>query len=187
MSLNYKQAGFQVESLYKDSASNPTKTVALPNISWGGDFTVVKSEPTEASLLNVTGSDLTQFEKVRIGRQEVANIYANTESTNSAKLPDTRGVQVMVELKETYHAISDATGQVYDLPCVARMVVRVPYNPVTNKDLIADVALRCVAMLGQQSSDGETTAVQAARVAIDATAGDLTPATDAAAGAVTTE
>lgn len=174
MAVSYTQAGFEVTSLYSD-ASQLTKHVDMPNISWQADYTVVDTTPTEATLLQKSGADLSQYEKVRIGRQEVPNIYAGTPSINSAKLPDTRGVQAMVELKEVYKATSQATGVAYDLPVTARVVVRTPYNAAVNKALIQDAVLRACAMLGAQQGSADFSIDTATRTVVDAVRGDLTP------------
>lgn len=172
----YTQAGFTVSSLYIDSyTAQPTKSIVVPNIRWGQDYSVVDASEKEATLMQFTSADMTQYERVRIGRSEVADIYANTQSAASARLPDTRGVQVMVELREVYRAVSTATGVAYDLPCIARTVVRIPYNAAVSPDLVADVTLRVAGMLGTLKADGLPSAAEATKTVTDAVRGDLTP------------
>lgn len=174
MSVSYTQAGFSVSSPYVDTSSPATKNVVMPNIKWQTDYTLVDSSANEATYLQKSSTDLTQYEKIRVGRQEIPNIYVGTSSVNANRLPDTRGVQSMVELKEVYKATSEATGNVYDLPVTVRVVLRAPLNAAIAPALLQDAVNRGYAILGTFQGTSDFNPSTSTQVIVDAYRGDLT-------------
>lgn len=157
MSVNYTRGGYEVSSLYQEPPSEyVNRRSTYRNVVYDTSFTLLSRDDTEATYIGRNGASIRPYEYVRIGRQPINNIYANTkDSSAAAKLADQNGVQVMVEMKLRYNAKSTTTGIDYDLPVTARFVLRLPNNSAVSEEIIKDATLRLIALLGTQRTSAE--------------------------------
>lgn len=140
----YTIGDWTVSDLIADTIAAP-KNISVPDLDYLVDYTKVSDEATEASIANTTGPDLLSHESIRFARSEVANVYAGSVSDSALMLPQKKGVQVMAELRNTYRAANSVSGNEYDLPCVARVVLRFPAFTCVTKDLVKDLLMRTIA------------------------------------------
>lgn len=140
----YTTGDWTVSDLVTDTISTP-KNISVPDLKFSTDFTKVLDTADEAKIANVTGTDLLSHESIRFARSEVANIYAGSNSDSAMIMPMKKGIQVMCELSNTYRATNSVTGNEYDLPCKARLVLRVPANTCVTEALVTDLLIRTIA------------------------------------------
>lgn len=142
--MNYTTNHWGVSSRYKDT-NQTSKNVAVPDLSYDTDFRKVQDEPNEAIISNVTGADISTMETIRYGASVVNNIYAGTGVDPTCQAPYKRGVQTLVEIKETYIATNDTTGAEIELPCTGRIVLKFPTHTSVTPELVKDLLMRTIA------------------------------------------
>ena len=129
------------------------KNFAIPNLKFASDFTKTQDEPGQAIIANATGTGIESSESIRFACSTVNNVYANAGVDVALQPPLKKGVQVMAEIKTTYHAENSVSGASVDLPCVGRVVLRFPTYSVVTDDLVEDLLKRTVASI---FADGKT-------------------------------
>jgi hypothetical protein len=94
-SLNYVTGSWTVKSGETDSISTP-KTLALPDLDFAHDYSVSSESGKEVRIINTTGGTLNPVEKLRFGRERVADIYRSTDVPAASKLPSSAGIRVLM-------------------------------------------------------------------------------------------
>lgn len=160
--MEYTTGNWTVKSLTKDSIEQ-SKTPSVPDLSYAVDYSKTLDEPDEARVANVTGSDVVSPEYIRYAKSTVANVYTNTDCEAAAQAPIKNGVQVMSELHTKYRAINSVTGEEIDVPCVGRIVLRVPTFSAVTEDLVSDLLARTVAAAYNTGSSDASRIMEMAR------------------------
>lgn len=163
--MKYTQNQWSVSSNIKDT-NQESKTISVPDLSFATDYKKSMDEPTEASITNVTGDSIVSSENIRFGSTVVKNIYNGTNTDITAMHSHKGGVQVMVELSETYYATHEVTGQEVELPCKGRLVLRFPTASCVTEAMVEDLLKRTISSaLGTGQTDAKRL-VQIARGAL---------------------
>lgn len=106
-----------------------TQTLSYPTISYG-DLALVENGPNKSVATNLL-SPLDLPELLRIERQNVANIYTNTDIPRSLWATSTRGYSLVGQDMVIFRVTgSQGMAQfVIDLPVEAHWVLKVPATP----------------------------------------------------------
>lgn len=163
--MEYTQHNWTVSSNYNDTIQT-SKNIAVPDLDYAKDFKKSSDEPNEASITNITGDSIVSSEHIRIGSTPVKNIYSGTTTDLSSMHNHKGGVQVMVELSETYTAANGVTGQEIDLPCKGRIVLRFPTASCVTEELVQDLLIRTIASALATKGTDASRLVQIARGAL---------------------
>lgn len=137
----YQNNGFTVSADYTDTVTTP-KNISVPDLS-ASDFALAKETSDTVTFTNVTGANAVSSEGLKQQYTAVADVYRNTDIDAASKLPSTRGIQVMNELTETYHAT--ASDKIVALPCMGRLTLRIPTGIPVTQDLVEDLLARTIA------------------------------------------
>lgn len=120
---------------YTDSVTT-TKNLALPDLSYSADFSVIEDEADQVVITNTT-CPLDQPETIRFALSSIADVYSGTGIEPSTRALTKRGISLLVQLNDIMR-VTDADGKiVYDLPISSHFVMKVPLN----ENVTADVAL----------------------------------------------
>lgn len=147
----YTLGNWTVSSLYQDTVAVKRGTY-VTELDFGKDFAKASDDSTEASIKNVTAEGVTSPESIRFGSTPVKNIYAGTSVELASQLPSKAGVQALIEISETYRAVNSVSGQEIDIPCKARLVLRVPTSQPVKSAIVSDLIQR---VFGACYSPGE--------------------------------
>jgi hypothetical protein len=136
MSLNYSVGNWTVASNEVDSIST-TKSLALPDLDFSHDFSVVAGTSSESRLLNTSGTSLEPVEKLRYGRERVADIYRTIGTLKANQLPSPVGARVLAESTEILSASNSVSGAELEFPIrVWTCVESSTHNVVTGTALL---------------------------------------------------
>jgi hypothetical protein len=160
--MKYTNHNWSVESLYTDSIATP-KTISIPDLNYPTDFKKSSDEPSEAVITNITGKDISPMENIRFGSTVVNNIYSGTKTDVSSMAPNKQGVQILVELSETFRATNTVTGTEIDLPCKGRVVLKFPTHSCVTEAMVQELLLRTIAASFAKGSNTSSRVVEIAR------------------------
>lgn len=160
--MNYTNGNWTVSSQYVDTVTTK-KNLAITDLSYDKDYAKTMDEPAEARVTNVTASGLQTADYIRFGRSDVKDIYSSAAVDLPAQIPVKKGVQLLVELHETYTATNSVTGQEAELPCVGRVVLRFPSSAPVTEVLVADLIQRTVASCFATGETGAGRLIEMAR------------------------
>lgn len=163
--MNYTQHNWTVSSNTTDTLLTP-KNISVPDLSYSKDYKKSMDEPQEAVITNTTGDTIVSAETVRFGCSPVKNIYTGTKVDITEMHTQKSGVQVMVELNETYTGTNTVSGQEIALPCKGRIVLRFPTASCVTDAMIADLLVRTIASAYGTGSTNASRIVQIARGAL---------------------
>lgn len=141
--MEYTSGQWTVKSLTTDKVS-ASKSLSLPDLSYGDDFAVRQDSPGEAAIVNTTAAALCPTEKIRFACTRVENIYKNSEIDANYYGPVKGGVQVMVEVTDNYQAVNTGSGQEIFLPAIGRFVFRVPSASMVTSKLVEEIFKRTI-------------------------------------------
>lgn len=148
---SYQSGNWIVSDDYTDTITG-SALVSVPVLDFAHDFAKIKDDVTEASIKNITGASISSSEKLRFGSTVVKNIYAGTSVDMSSQLPSKAGVQTLIELSETYRAVNSVSGGEYEIPCTARIVMRIPTSQPVKNAIIVDLIERLISALYSNAS-----------------------------------
>lgn len=143
---SYTTGNWTVSDDYTDTVTE-LGGVVTPILDFSKDFAKVSNDVTEAVIKNTTGASISSSEKIRYGSTPVKNVYAGTSVDASAQLPSKAGVQTLIELSETYRAVNSVSGLEYEIPCVARLVMRIPTSQPVKNTIIVDLIVRLLSAM----------------------------------------
>lgn len=136
MSLNYTVGNWTVVSNEVDSIST-TKSLALPDLDYAHDYSVVTDSSSESRLLNTSGTSLEPVEKLRYGRERVSDIYRTLNTLKANQLPSPVGARVLAESIEILSASNGVSGAELEFPIrIWTCVESSTHNVVTGQALL---------------------------------------------------
>lgn len=148
---NYTTGNWTVSDDYADTVVD-LASVTTPILNYAKDFAKITDGVTEASIKNTTGASISSSEKFRFGSTPVKNVYTGTNTDITSQLPSKAGVQTLIELSETYRAVNSVSGIEYEIPCVARLVMRIPTSQPVKNAIIVDLIGRLITSLYSDTS-----------------------------------
>lgn len=148
---SYTTGNWTVSDDYLDTVTE-LGGVVIPVLDFAKDYAKVTNDTTEATIKNTTGASISSSEKFRFGSTAVKNVYAGTSVDASSQLPSKAGVQTLVELSETYRAVNSVSGGEYEIPCTARLVMRIPTSQPVKNAIIVDLIVRLISSLYSSTS-----------------------------------
>lgn len=124
----------------------------VPVISYS-DLSVVEEGVAKTVVTNLL-SPLDQPELIRVERQNVANVYSNTDIPRTLWATSTRGYSLVGQCNEIFRVTGSQglTSFNIDLPVSAHWVLKVPATPYLGVSNYFDVLLRALSLAG---TDGE--------------------------------
>lgn len=141
---------------YTDSSpTGATKvTIDIPSLNYGSDFRVMRDEPSEAVITNIT-SPLDQPERLRWAHQDVSDVYRNSGIDPTLYYATRKGTQVLVQLTDVF-SVTDSADPTYLalLPISAHLVLRVPNNDLLSEDVLMTEVSRLIGGLYETSTGG---------------------------------
>lgn len=141
---------------YTDSTPTGATTVELtvPSLNYGVDFRVMRDEPREAIITNIT-SPLDQPERIRWAHQDVSDIYRNSGIDPTLYYGTRKGTQVLFQLTDIF-SVTDASDPQYLalLPIEAHLVLKVPNNDLLSEDVLMTEISRLLGSLYETSATG---------------------------------
>lgn len=141
---------------YSDSTpTGATKvTLTVPSLNYGADFRVMRDEPTEAIITNIT-SPLDQPERIRWAHQNVTDVYRNTGIDPTLYYGTRKGTQVLFQLTDVF-SVTDPDDPQYLalLPISAHLVLKVPNNDLLSEEVLMTEISRLLGSLYETSAAG---------------------------------
>lgn len=135
MSLSYTTGNWTVESHEVDSISG-TKNVAVPDLSYATDYSVTSNTGSEVRLMNTSGTALEPVERLRYGKDRVADIYRNLDTLKVSQLPSPVGIRLLAESTFILSATNSVTGQELEVPIrVWTCIETSTHNAITGEAL----------------------------------------------------
>lgn len=148
MSLNYTVGNWTIVSNEVDTISAP-KSLAIPDLDFAHDFSVVTDSASEARLLNTSGTALEPVEKLRYAKEKVNDIYRTVDTLKANQLPSPVGARVLAESTEILSATNSVSGQELNIPIrVWTVVESSTHNTITGQALLWALARHFAAMFG---------------------------------------
>jgi hypothetical protein len=136
MSLNYNVGNWTVVSNEVDTISAP-KSLAIPDLDFAHDYSVVTDSASEARLLNTSGTALEPVEKLRYAKETVNDIYRTIGTLKANQLPSPKGARVLAESTELLSATNSVSGQELVVPVrVWTVIESSTHNTVTGEALL---------------------------------------------------
>lgn len=136
MSLNYNVGNWTVVSNEVDTISAP-KSLAIPDLDFAHDFSVVNDSASEARLLNTSGTALEPVEKLRYAKETVNDIYRTIGTLKANQLPSPKGARVLAESTELLSATNSVSGAELVVPVrVWTVIESSTHNTVTGEALL---------------------------------------------------
>lgn len=136
MSLNYTVGNWTVVSNEVDSISSP-KSLAIPDLDFAHDFSVVTDSASETRLLNTSGDSLEPVEKLRYAKEKVNDIYRTVGTLKANQLPTPVGARVLAEATEILSATNSVSGAELVVPIrVWTVMESSTHNTVTGEALL---------------------------------------------------
>lgn len=131
---------------YTDSVSQ-TKTISIPDLSYGKDFAVSKEEPSETDIVNLT-TPVDQTESVRFAITSIANVYKDTGIDPAYYGATTKGFSLVAQVSDVLR-VTDDTNPAFcqDFPVSAHIVVKGPKSQYLSADNLMVVINRAIAAL----------------------------------------
>ena len=152
---NYTTGNWTVSDDYTDTVTDQSGLV-MPILSYAKDYAKITNDTNEASIKNKTGANIASSEKIRFGSTVIKNVYSGTNTDLSAQLPSKAGVQTLIELNEVYRAVNSVSGLEYEIPCTARLVMRIPTSQPVKNDIIVDLIERLIGALYDDVNPGRS-------------------------------
>lgn len=133
---------------YSDTAFGSPETLNFlrTNVNRGADFAVTKSASGESIITNVTASNDTP-EKFRTAYSEVADIYKGSGIEAANKAPSSKGFSIVSQITNIGRVTESVTGETYDLPISAHLVIKAPNDALVTAAVILNVLERLMSNL----------------------------------------
>lgn len=130
-------------------------TYAIPPLNYDADFVAIEEGPGRVVYTDVTSAQ-DQPSTLRIAQQSRPNVYAGTSIDASAYLPNKKGTDTIVEVKETW-SITESTDPTFlqQAPVRCAITLTLPTTAVMSYSDVQSLIGRAVAALFTQ---GEATA-----------------------------
>lgn len=131
---------------YTDSVTTK-KNLALPDLSFATDYSVVANGATSCEVVNKT-SPLDQMETVRWSYRNIADVYKNTSIDPSAYSPSRKGIAVNVSVRDIVRTIDSADVQYrVDMPATMSLTLTIPQSSLLTTQSLLDFVSRGVAAM----------------------------------------
>lgn len=116
-----------------------TPTVLAP-YAWmlNEDFNVVSTTPSEIRMIS-NKSPLGKETRLRFGYSNIANIYANSGIDKALQDQHKTGVRALVGCSKVYTFTDSVTGNSYDKPASAHLIVNMGKDPAVDVVLMSDL------------------------------------------------
>jgi hypothetical protein len=156
MAINYSVGNWTVASHEVDTISS-TKQLALPDLDYAHDFSVVsESSQDGVRLQNTSGTALESVERLRYSKERVADIYRNFATLKTAQLPSPVGARVLAESAEILTADNSVSGAELEIPIrVWTCIESSTHNAVTGEALLWALKRHIAALFSTGSVDAD--------------------------------
>lgn len=127
-------------------------TFEVTPLNFDADFRTVEEGASKIVLTDIT-SPQDQPSTIRISQAARPNVYAGTSIDASAYLPNKKGTDTVVEVREV-HAVTDDTDPAFLLqfPVRAAFTLNVPDSAYVTPALVKRLLARVVAAMAEQAS-----------------------------------
>jgi hypothetical protein len=137
---------------YTDTAYTGTPVLTRGKLNFTSDFRVGQTKADQIVLVNLTSPN-DRIEKATIAFSNIKDIYQNTEIDPSVYAPSRRGINLYVQLKDTYSVTDDVDADFEQhLPISVSMTIRVPASQFLTAEHVQTVLARAVSLLYDQNS-----------------------------------
>lgn len=129
-----------VSTGYTDTPISGVTELNFPRglVNFGSDFRVKSNTPGKEMIITNITSPVDRPEKIRIGFNEVSNIYNGSGIEVPVTAPSKKGVQLLAQLTEVL-SVTDDTDPEYrlDLPVSYHLVIKVPSSEYITGTVVA--------------------------------------------------
>lgn len=142
-----------------DLAVNPTTTLTFKALNFPADFREIEDAPGKVVLTDIT-TPLDQPSTIRVAQTSRPNVYAGTTLDPSVHLPNKKGTDTIVEVREIWSE-TETTDPSYQRMFPVRVAITMSLpnaSQVSTADATA-LVLRAVAALGKAGDNNITTGI----------------------------
>lgn len=153
MAISYTVGNWSVASHEVDTITN-TKNIAVPDLDYQHDFSVVSDSGSETRLVNTSGTTLETVERLRYAKERVNDIYRNLDTLKVSQLPSPVGARVLAESLEVLSASNAVSGADIEFPIrVWTCIESSTHNVVTGAALLWALKRHVAAMFATGAVD----------------------------------
>lgn len=137
---------------YTDTAIAENPVLTRGKLNFTSDFRLGTTKSDQLTLVNLTSPN-DRVEKALITVSDIKDVYQNTDIDPSVYAPSRRGINLYVQLKDTY-SVTDSVDADFEqhLPISASITVRVPASQYLTAEHVQTAVARAVSLLYDQGS-----------------------------------